>query len=57
MIFLGIVRRVLIYVSDYWDLLFAGRQYPFNSDYGMEIVRKELLIRLKEGTLVLLRLD
>ena len=40
--------RVLIYVSDYWDLLFAGRQYPFNSDYGMEIVRKELLIRLKK---------
>ena len=40
--------RVLIYVSDYWDLLFAGRQYPFNSDYGMEIVRKELLTRLKK---------
>ena len=35
--------RVLLYVSDDWKMIFAGRQYPFESKTGMNIVLKELL--------------
>lgn len=35
--------RVLFYVSDNWDLIFAGRQYPFNSDKGLMEARLHLL--------------
>ena len=35
--------RVLLYVSDDWKMVIAGRQYPFESEVGMDIVLKELL--------------
>lgn len=35
--------RVLIHVSDNWDMLFAGRQYPFNSAFGLNEVKLNLL--------------
>lgn len=38
--------RMLLYVSECWDMVFAGRQYPFTSTPGMEIVRMELLAAL-----------
>ena len=35
--------RVLLYISEDWNMLFAGRQYPFESKTGMDIVLKDLL--------------
>lgn len=35
--------RVLLFFSDNWDLLFAGRQYPFNTEAGIEFVKNNLL--------------
>ena len=32
--------RMLLHVSDDWDVVFAGRQYPFESDSGLAMVRK-----------------
>lgn len=31
--------RMLLHVSDNWDVIFAGRQYPFESESGMDVVR------------------
>jgi hypothetical protein len=30
--------RVLLYLSDNWDMIFAGRQYPFNCQASMDVV-------------------
>jgi hypothetical protein len=35
--------RVLLYLSSDWNMIFAGRQYPFESKTGMDIVLKEML--------------
>lgn len=35
--------RVLFYVSDNWDIIFAGRQYPFSSSKGIETARQYFL--------------
>jgi hypothetical protein len=35
--------RVLLYVSEDWRMIIAGRQYPFESQTGMDIVLKEFL--------------
>lgn len=35
--------RVLLYISDDWKMIIAGRQYPFESKTGMDIVLKDLL--------------
>ena len=35
--------RVLLFFSDSWDLLFAGRQYPFSTESGIEFVKNDLL--------------
>ena len=35
--------RVLLYISEDWNMIFAGRQYPFESKTGMDIVLKDLL--------------
>lgn len=35
--------RVLLYISNDWKMIFAGRQYPFDSKTGMDIVLKDLL--------------
>lgn len=32
--------RMLLYFSNHQDIVFAGRPYPFDSDTGMDIVRK-----------------
>ena len=42
--------RMLLYVSEYWDMVFAGRQYPFTSTPGLEIVRMELLTALYDNS-------
>lgn len=39
--------RVLLHVSDNWDLVFAGRQYPFSSEQGVETLRKYFLTAIK----------
>ena len=39
--------RVLLYVSDDWKMVIAGRQYPFESETGMDIVLKDLLPKAK----------
>ena len=39
--------RVLIYLSKNWDMIFAGRQYPFASMGGLNIVYEHLLKALK----------
>lgn len=35
--------RVLMFLSSDMNMLFAGRQYPFNSDSALDIVRKHML--------------
>lgn len=35
--------RVFLYFSDRWDMLFAGRQYPFNTETGLDFVRDRVL--------------
>lgn len=35
--------RVLLFFSENWDMLFAGRQYPFSSNTGIDFVREKLL--------------
>ena len=35
--------RVLLHINEGWDLIFTGRQYPFNADCGMDLVRTWLL--------------
>lgn len=39
--------RVLLYISEDWNMIFAGRQYPFESKTGMDIVLKDLLPAVK----------
>ena len=39
--------RVLLFFSDKQDIIFAGRQYPFTSNNGLDEVRKNLLPFLK----------
>lgn len=39
--------RVLIYLSQNWDMLMAGRQYPFSSKSGLDLILKYLLPALK----------
>ena len=33
----------MLFFSDSWDLLFAGRQYPFSTESGIEFVKNDLL--------------
>ena len=35
--------RVLIYLSNDWHMVMAGRQYPFTTDIGLNFVREHLL--------------
>lgn len=42
--------RVLLYFSDHWDMLFAGRQYPFTSSTGLEFIRDKVLPNANLGT-------
>ena len=34
--------RVLLFFSKNWDMIFAGRQYPFSSTTGLDVVKEEL---------------
>lgn len=40
--------RVLFHVSDNWDLIFAGRQYPFSSEQGLEVLRSFFIATIKK---------
>lgn len=40
--------RVLFYVSDYWNMVFAGRQYPFSSSTGIEEARVRFLTLMRK---------
>ena len=42
--------RVLLHFNESWDLIFSGRQYPFSTSCGMDIVRKWLLHALKKDS-------
>lgn len=35
--------RVLLYLSDDWNMMFAGRQYPFSSDNGIKFILEQLI--------------
>lgn len=35
--------RVLLFFSENWDMLFAGRQYPFTTETGLDFVKDKLL--------------
>ena len=35
--------RVLLFFSESWNMMFAGRQYPFHTDAGINIVKNTLL--------------
>ena len=35
--------RVLLYISNDWKMIFAGRQYPFETSVGIDFVLKNLL--------------
>lgn len=39
--------RVLVYLSENWDMLMAGRQYPFSTMSGLDTTLKYLLPALK----------
>lgn len=39
--------RVLLYFSNDKNMIFAGRQYPFDSEAGMDVVRYDLLEAIK----------
>lgn len=41
--------RVFLYFSDHWDMLFAGRQYPFMSETGLDFVKERVLPVLHMG--------
>ena len=40
--------RCLIYLSENWDMLFAGRQYPFSSKPALDMTKDKLLGALKQ---------
>ena len=40
--------RVLLYLSDKWDVIFAGKQYPFGSDAGLDMVKDYFLKVIKK---------
>lgn len=42
--------RVLLYFSEDWNILFAGRQYPFSSDTGIKFINNTLLPAANFGT-------
>lgn len=35
--------RILLFFSDKWDMLFAGRQYPFVTEAGLDFIRESVL--------------
>lgn len=35
--------RVLLFLSEKWDMMFAGRQYPFNTETGLNMITEKLL--------------
>lgn len=35
--------RIWIHLSDNWDIMFAGRQYPFTSNVGLNLAKKALI--------------
>lgn len=39
--------RVLLYLSENWDMIFASKQYPFTSESGLDVVLTHLLSALK----------
>lgn len=41
--------RVLFYFSDNWDMIFAGRQYPFTTSTGLNFVKDNVFRELHFG--------
>lgn len=41
--------RMLLFFSEYWDVLFAGRQYPFFSRAALDVVMKHLTTTILHG--------
>lgn len=35
--------RVLLFFSEDWEMMFAGRQYPFSTETGLDFVKEKLL--------------
>lgn len=42
--------RVLLFLSDNWDMIFAGRQYPFTTQTGIDFVKNNVLNRVGIGS-------
>jgi hypothetical protein len=41
--------RVLMFMSDDWEMLFAGRQYPFSTPTGLDFLREKVFPLLHMG--------
>ena len=41
--------RVLFYMSDRWDMVFAGRQYPFSTETGLDYVKNKIFPKANLG--------
>jgi hypothetical protein len=41
--------RVLMFMSDDWEMLFAGRQYPFSTPTGLDFLREKIFPLLHMG--------
>lgn len=41
--------RVLFYMSDRWDMVFAGRQYPFCTETGLDFVKTKMFPKANLG--------
>lgn len=41
--------RVLLFFSQNWNMIFAGRQYPFTTDFGIDYIKDYVLPRANMG--------
>jgi hypothetical protein len=41
--------RVLFYFSEQWDMVFAGRQYPFTTETGLDFVKNKVFPKAQLG--------
>ena len=41
--------RVLFYMADRWDMVFAGRQYPFSTETGLDYVKNKVFPKANLG--------
>ena len=42
--------RVLLFFSEHWDIMFAGRQYPFFANSALDFIRDNIIAKLTRTT-------